>query len=143
MQAKPIFADDPPPASKPLVITRVVPRAAATVSPPTSIDNPAPRAIAKVAPKAVSMDDALLAILDRPLHGGETVAVGYARKEAELAGVLARLSVPEARALHLRLTVGAANDALATKFARLTIERRNRLLVFLADARRREALRGR
>lgn len=137
MEAKPIFADAPPPA-KPLVITRVVPRVAATVSPIDEL-----RPIARMAPKAVSVDDALLAILDRPLHAGETVAVGYARKEAEVGAVFAKLGVAEARALHLRLTMGAANDALATKFARLTVERRNRLLVFLADARRREAMRGR
>jgi hypothetical protein len=87
-----------------------------------------------------TLDAQLIAILDTPLAPGETAMAGFARKEAELIAVLAKLGAIEARALHTRLARPAANDALAGKLARLTIERRSRVLGFLADARRREAI---
>ena len=85
-------------------------------------------------------DAALLALLLSPLRAGETALLGHARKEAELRDAFAALSVLGARALHARLSACKADDAVALAFARLTLERRTRLLHFLADARRREAL---
>jgi hypothetical protein len=85
-------------------------------------------------------DGKLIAILDAPLATGETALAGFARKEHELGGLIATLSVLECRALHKRLSNPQHGDELANKFARLTLERRCRLLAFLADARRREAL---
>jgi hypothetical protein len=87
-----------------------------------------------------STDVALLAILEAPLHPGETAAVGFARKEAELRHILASLSVLESRALHVRLSCPKDGDPLPRAFARMTAERRARLIHFIADARRREAL---
>ena len=102
--------------------------------PPSPPPPPAPPAI----------DDApLLAILDAPLLAGETAAAGFTRKERELAAAFAQLSVLAARGLHMRLANPRQGDALAEKFARLTIERRTRLLDFLADARRRAAIANR
>lgn len=89
---------------------------------------------------ASSHDAALVAILDAPLHEGEPAQLGFFRKEAELRAAFAALPVLAARALHARLANPRTNDVLATKFARLVAERRNRLLAFLADARRREAI---
>jgi hypothetical protein len=95
-------------------------------------------------PPPPAIDDTpLLAILDAPLHTGETAAAGFARKERELAAVFAQLPVLAARGLHMRLANPRRDDQLADKFARLTIERRTRLLNFLADARRRAALTSR
>lgn len=94
-------------------------------------------------PVSGASDAALLAILDAPLAPGETALAGFRRKEHALGNAFAALSIIEARALHLRLANPRAADALATRFARLTIERKNRLLTFLADARRRAALAGR
>ncbi len=74
------------------------------------------------------------------MHGGETAAAGFARKERELCAVLVQLSIQEARAVHQRLASPKVGDVLAEKFGRLTIERRTRLLAFVADARRREAV---
>jgi hypothetical protein len=85
-------------------------------------------------------DDKLIAILDAPLGTGETAYAGFHRKEHELGAMFASLSVLACRALHIRLANPKHGDELANKFARLTIERRSRLLNFLADARRREAL---
>ncbi len=89
---------------------------------------------------ASSHDARLLAILEAPLAEGEPTHVGFARKERELGEALAELPIFDQRALHARLANPKPADQLAEKFARLTIERRTRLLNFLGDARRRAAM---
>ena len=91
-------------------------------------------------PTSSAHDAALIAILEAPLHAGETALIGFARKEAELRSAFAALSVIESRALQARLANPRSGDLLAAAFMRLTAERRARLINFLADARRREAL---
>lgn len=85
-------------------------------------------------------DAELIAILEAPLQRGETVVAGFARKERELAVAFAGLGIQEARALHHRLATPRSGDVLAESFTHLTVERRNRLLGFLANARRRAAI---
>jgi len=87
-----------------------------------------------------SSDVALLTILEAPLYCYETAAVGFARKEAELRQVMSLLTVAESRALQSRLSNPKPGDQLAELFMRMTADRRARLINFLADARRREAL---
>ena len=87
-----------------------------------------------------SGDAALISILNAPLAYGMTAREGFMRKEAELRAAFAALPVGTQRALHARLSNPRAGDELAAKFHQLTAERRTRLLNFLADARRREAL---
>jgi hypothetical protein len=82
----------------------------------------------------------LLAILESPAGIGETIAAAFARRERELIATLSALSVFEARALEQRLRRPRATDLVARAFSRWTEERRSRVLAFLADARRREAL---
>ena len=94
------------------------------------------------APRPPTVDAQLISILDAPLAPGETVMAGFARKEHELGAMFARLGVLESRAMHARLANPKPGDELASRFARLTIERRSRLLSFLADARRRAAIAG-
>jgi hypothetical protein len=89
---------------------------------------------------ASANDAACISILDAPLLPGETARVGFLRKEAELRDAFAKLPVAAQRALHARLANPSAGDQLGERFARLTHDRRTRLLTFLADARRREAL---
>ncbi len=89
---------------------------------------------------AASIEARLVGLIDAPLAPGETAMTGFARKETELGTAFAQLTILDAGALHKRLSINAAGDALAAKFARLTVDRRNRLLTFLANARRREAL---
>lgn len=89
------------------------------------------------------VDARLLAILDARGAIGETVYVTYARKEQELGAVFATLPALEAMVMHRRLSEPQPGDELAEKFARLVVDRRSRLLAFLADARRREARRRR
>jgi hypothetical protein len=92
------------------------------------------------ATKASSCDAHLLAILEAPRRDGETLAAGFARKERELASAFAALTIFDQRALHARLANPRIGDLLAEKFGRLVSERRERLLRFLGDARRRAAI---
>jgi hypothetical protein len=92
------------------------------------------------APRPDTLDARLIGILDAPLELGETATSGFARKERELGAVFATLTVLEARVMQARLATVRTDDELANKFARLTCERRGRLISFLADARRREAM---
>ena len=89
---------------------------------------------------ASTNDAVCISILDAPLLPDETARVGFLRKEAELRAAFAQLPVAAQRALHARLANPTTGDQLAERFARLTLDRRTRLLTFLADARRREAL---
>lgn len=87
-----------------------------------------------------AIENELVAILTGTPHPDETIEVAFTRKEHELRGVLARLTPLEARALHRRLSTSRGGDVLAMHFTRLVAARRTRLLSFLADARRREAV---
>ena len=119
-----------------------VARVPARLALPSEVEQP-PTPVEVTPPKPIpTACDPLLAILDAPLHAGETVAAGFARKERELGAAFAKLTVLAAYALRKRLANPLRDDVLAEKFARLTVERRNRLLQFLADARRRAALAG-
>ena len=104
---------------------------------------PTPCAAAPVAapppPPPPSPDAAPLAVLDSPPDYGETIDQAFRRKEHALLSAFASLSPRDCAALHARLSAAREGDALAARFARLVRERRDRLLAFLADARRREA----
>lgn len=84
-------------------------------------------------------DEALIAIIETPFKEGETAYAGFARKEEELRAAFAALGVLEARELRLRLCNPRSYDRFAVAFSRLTIDRRVRLINFLAGARRRAA----
>lgn len=124
MKALSIYADLPPPASRPGPRLSLVP-AARPAKPIGDIAVPA------------SVEHAILAILDSPA-AGETIEAAFRRKEHELGELFAGLSVFESRALLKRFS--DARDPLAARFGRLVAARRERLLAFLADARRREAI---
>ena len=112
----------------------------ATAQPSTPVVVATPGALRTPTTVALSNDAVLVSILDAPLFPGETAREGFRRKEAELRSVFVQLPVATQRALHARLSNPRAGDQLAERFARLTADRRMRLLTFLADARRREAL---
>jgi hypothetical protein len=87
----------------------------------------------------VALEAEILAVLDGPLLGGSK-DLAYRIREHEIAQVFARLTVLDARELHRRLSIPAADDRIAARFGRMILDRRQRLLAVLADARRREAL---
>lgn len=122
-----------PTTAPPSVSVRI---AAVTASPP-----PQPQHRGLAAPVCVTLDTILLEILDAPLPPGHNAASGYNLKEEALGAVMSRLSLDECRTLYKRLATPVDGDELAAKFtSRLVGERRNRLLVFLANARRRQVL---
>lgn len=94
-------------------------------------------------PLAGPHDAALIAILEAPLRAGETALVGFARKEYELAAAFAQLPVVDAHLVRARLANPREGDELAARFHWLVAPRRDRLLAFLADARRRAAVAAR
>lgn len=70
---------------------------------------------------------------------GRSAYAIFREKEQQVAAIFAALSLSQAQALHRRLTLPASDDPVVAAFARLTRERRDRLVQFLADARRRAA----
>lgn len=88
----------------------------------------------------IDLDAQLLAILSAGPALGETIEAAFRRKEHELGALFATLDVTTSRALHRRLSRPAEGDLVAAQFGRMVSERRARLLSFLADARRREAI---
>lgn len=89
----------------------------------------------------MSCEQTMIDILSSSPHYGETIELAYRRKERELTELFATLSRAEATALHKRLADPREEDKLASRFARLVVDRRLRLLAILADAPRREARR--
>jgi hypothetical protein len=85
---------------------------------------------------------AILAVLEGPVGFGETIETTFRRKEHELGALFTKLTAIECRALHKRLENPKAGDALALRFSAMISVRRARLLAFLQDARRREAIAG-
>jgi hypothetical protein len=84
-------------------------------------------------------EEELEAVLGAPIEG--SAAAGYLRKEAAARAAFDRLTVAESRALAERLRRASPEDRLASLFGRMTVDRRGRLLSYLDDVRRREALR--
>ena len=82
------------------------------------------------------MLEAVAHILDGQPESGESVLRGFDRKERELRAFFDRLDPDDRAALLLRLTAGA-DDPIIAKLARLSTERRQRLIASLAEAPRR------
>lgn len=89
----------------------------------------------------LASDAEILGVLATPAVAGESTDAFHRRKEHLLGALFAALGAAEADALHERLsTTPRADDRVAAQFGRLVHERRERLLAFLGDARRREAI---
>jgi len=88
----------------------------------------------------VALELEILGVMERRPEVGERLEFAFRRKELELMSVFQQLSVADSRELHRRLSLMLADDPIAQRFMRLVPERRQRLLVFLLDARRRAAL---
>jgi hypothetical protein len=87
------------------------------------------------------LDQRILVILMSGVEVGETVELAFRRKEHQLGELFATLSIAASRDLQKRLANPRSGDRVAELFGRMTVERRGRLIAFLADARRREACR--
>lgn len=91
-------------------------------------------------PKPIAHEAAIIAILVRPTPNGELPSHAFHRKEQELRAQFAQLSIVDSLELDRRLSVNAPTDLIARSFSRLVPDRRARLVAFVRDARRREAL---
>jgi len=86
------------------------------------------------------LETKLLSVLHRPRGIDESHAESNANREAELRALFAELDVTRAFHLRRRLEMARAGDPLWSSFQRLVADRRQRLLRFLGDARRRSVL---
>jgi len=139
-----IFADAPL-RTRPLRIPE--PRfVGAPSSEPASAQPVAPIARLVIGPRPANaelppdLQRSMLEVLGSKPGAGETIEIAYRRCESQLGALFAKLSPLQARALKLRLEQPREGDILATRFNRLVVQRRQRLLAFLGDARRRDAL---
>lgn len=95
------------------------------------------------APDPVDAFDArFVAIVMAAPPPGFTAKAAHDAKEQALLALLAGLTPVESLYLHKRLANPRPGDAVAAAFGRMVVERRGRILAFVADARRRAALRA-
>jgi hypothetical protein len=87
----------------------------------------------------IAVEREVLYVLDSKPAPYEQLLFAFRRKESELRVLFAGLSLADARELHRRLSLMLPNDPIATRFMGLVVERRARLIAFLADARRRHS----
>lgn len=93
---------------------------------------------------STELEAQLITIIDAPIDG--SAATGFALKEQQLGAAFAALSLQQSRELLRRLKANtfdnpvATADVLRARFATFVVERRTRLLAFLADAPRRAAI---
>ncbi|MDQ3370840.1 MAG: hypothetical protein M3680_35930 [Myxococcota bacterium] len=156
MNALRIFAHAPRPRSlvrpgraQPLAIVEETTTAivAPTIAPPIEEETTKEDIVEHIDPEVtyaiekMSCEHTIIDVLVTPPRYGETIEAAYRRKERELTELFANLGRGEAAVLLKRLSDPRTYDALATRFARLVVDRRTRLLALLADAPRREARR--
>lgn len=84
------------------------------------------------------LEPRLLALL-APQTPTDGAHLAFTHLELQLTELFGALTVDESRALHIRLAIPAPDDPVAALFGRLARPRRERLILFLADARRRAA----
>jgi hypothetical protein len=110
------------------------PTRAASVGAPTTDEvlhrRPAPDAL------PADVEQAIIAMLTRPLHADETHLTGNENRERELRTIFARLTPVQALQLRRRLDADRSTDPLVAAFRRIIVERRQRLRAFLASPRR-------
>jgi hypothetical protein len=78
----------------------------------------------------------LLELLDQPAAHGESVQHAFDRKERELRSYIARL--PRLERIALSEKLGAGHSEVGARLERMTTERRNRIVVFVAELARRK-----
>jgi hypothetical protein len=86
--------------------------------------------------------DTVMNALRAPLQPGATAQMANALKEQAIGMLLDQLTVSESRWMRKRLIRKDPSDALSKEFSLLMHERQQRLLQFLADAPRRDAIRS-
>ena len=86
------------------------------------------------------LETRIIAILEEPAAPGELASDVFQRKEDALWNLFTTVPAVAAFSLHRRLTIAHPDDDLSNRFQRMVVDRRNRLLDYLGDPRRRAAL---
>lgn len=97
---------------------------------------PPAREAPSFAVRTIANEQAMVAVLDRPTTD-LLPSEAFRRKEHELGALFVLLTPADSVELERRLSVSSSDDVLACRFARLTHERRARLIAFLRHARHR------
>lgn len=100
-----------------------------------TVDEPVRRSL-----EPVALETEIIAVFDARPPEDESASVTFRRKEHDLTAVFSRLSAIDSLMLHRRLDLSLPGDPIAERFRRFVVDRRVRLLAFLADARRRIAI---
>ncbi len=87
------------------------------------------------APIAIPIEQQIIDAIAQPLRGGETHRTGNDRKELEIATLLEQLTPVQSLALGTRLSNALPSDPIVVAFGRLVVERRIRLVAYLARRR--------
>ena len=86
------------------------------------------------------LETQIIAILEEPAKPGELASDAFQHKEDALWDLFTTVPAVAAYELHRRLTIAHPDDDLSNRFQRMVVDRRNRLLEYLGDPRRRAAL---
>jgi len=104
-------------------------------APAVSVWEPPATQQANPAAIKIPIEQAIIDAIARPLRNAESHRAGNDRKEREVAALLGRLTPAQSFMLGKRLSVGAPYDPLVAAFGRMVVERRTRLLSYLARRR--------
>ncbi|MEP6864986.1 MAG: hypothetical protein ABJE66_30480, partial [Deltaproteobacteria bacterium] len=85
----------------------------------------------------ISLETEIIAVLDAPKQDSETFDAAFRRKEHEIDAVLSRMTPADSLALERRLALSLPGDPIAARFSGLVAVRRNRLVSFISEMRRR------
>jgi hypothetical protein len=88
---------------------------------------------------AIPIEQQIIDAITEPLRAGETHRIGNDRKELQIAALLEQLTPVQSLALSTRLSNGRPDDPIVVAFERLVVERRIRLVAYLARCRSRSA----
>jgi hypothetical protein len=108
-------------------------------APNISIWEPPAHQARAAAPIAIPIEQQIVDAITQPLRAGETHRVGNDRKELQIAALLEQLTPVQSLALSTRLSNGRPDDPIVVAFERLVVERRIRLVAYLARRRSRSA----
>ena len=115
-------------------------------APPASAATPTTSEVmhATRVPRSLQADieDALIAVIISPLRTNETYVAAGHRREREAKTILEQLDPAQAHHLGRRLDIARPDDPIVVAFCRFSVERRARLRTFIAEAKRRAAIKS-
>jgi len=127
---------NPSPSAEP-VETRIDSMRLRDQAPKVSVWEPSVTQAKAAAPIAIPIEKQIIDTIAQPLRSGENHRTGNDRKELEIAALLEQLTPAQSLALGTRLSNAQPSDPIVVAFERLVVERRIRLVAYLARRRSR------